>query len=296
VGIACWNLDELPLEVLCTAKTGVIIGLFLLFWSVETWLPFFQPGPGRLRHAGRNLFMSLLNSAIMALAFGAANVLIAEWTRVSEFGLLNVFELNWPVQLLVAVLALDVWMYVWHRLNHVLPILWRFHRVHHSDPAMDVTTAGRFHFGEHAIAATLRLALLPLLGLSLWQIIVYEALVMAVIFFHHANITLGRWDRFIRLVLVTPDVHKIHHSRLTLETDSNFSTVFSFWDRLAGTFRMRDDLHEVEFGLEGYDGFEWQSLAGMLRTPFASIDRSSDEFVEHKSGGSREVEELIASR
>src|SRR5256885_17251711 len=103
------------------------------------------------------------------------------------------------VSTLLAILLLDGGMYLWHRANHRLPLLWRFHRVHHSDPALDVTSAVRFHTGEILISSVLRLALIPLLGVSLWQILLYEALLLPVIQFHHSNVRLPeRLDRWLR--------------------------------------------------------------------------------------------------
>jgi sterol desaturase/sphingolipid hydroxylase (fatty acid hydroxylase superfamily) len=263
----CARLPDVPLQTLCNAKTALTLGLFLLFWGWETLAPFFDASRGRLRHALRNLTIALLNTVILVLVFGSATILLSEWAALHAYGLLHLAGFDWPWRLIVALLVLDLWMYVWHRLNHALPILWRFHRMHHSDPAMDVTTATRFHLGEHVLGMAPKLALIPLIGLEAWQIILYESLVVAITFFHHANISLGRLDRVLRLVIVSPDFHKLHHSRWQPETDSNFSTVFSFWDRLAGTFRMRTDVGTIEFGLEEIAEEKWQTVGGMLRTP-----------------------------
>jgi sterol desaturase/sphingolipid hydroxylase (fatty acid hydroxylase superfamily) len=164
-------------------------------------------------------------------------------------------------------------MYVWHRANHVIPFLWRFHRMHHSDNRMDVTTAARFHLGEHIGSNVLRLGLIPVLGFQIWHIVVYEMLVICNTQFHHANISLGKFDRWLRLAIVTPNMHKVHHSRWRPETDSNYSTLFSFWDRLASTFRMRPNLEELDYGLDEFDESQWQSVWGMLKTPFVSRPR-----------------------
>jgi sterol desaturase/sphingolipid hydroxylase (fatty acid hydroxylase superfamily) len=133
---------------------------------------------------------------------------------------------------------------------------------------MDVTTATRFHLGELAASATLRLGLIPLLGLSVWQLVVYDLLVAVVTQFHHADISLGVLERPMRLLIVTPGMHKIHHSDWKPETDSNFSTVLSMWDRLAGTYRMRADLKAIVFGLRPFALPAWQTVWGMWKTPF----------------------------
>jgi sterol desaturase/sphingolipid hydroxylase (fatty acid hydroxylase superfamily) len=173
-------------------------------------------------------------------------------------------------RLVLALVLLDGWMYLWHRANHTIPFLWRFHRMHHSETEMDVTTATRFHLGEHISASLLRAGLIPLLGFEVWQLIVYDTLLIVISMLHHANISLGQYDRWLRWLIVTPDMHKVHHSSWRPETDSNYSTVFSAWDRLAQTFRMRPDPKTLLFGLPEFRDAGWQTVWGMLRTPFAT--------------------------
>lgn len=142
---------------------------------------------------------------------------------------------------------------------------------------MDVTTAGRFHFGEIALSSLLRIPLVLLLGIRLPELVAYEAMMFAVVQFHHANIGLPEWmDRLLRLAIVTPAMHKVHHSRVQAETDSNYTSLFSFWDRLFGTFRLRDDLRTIRFGLDGLDRKADQALAGLARTPFAGAGSTGD--------------------
>jgi sterol desaturase/sphingolipid hydroxylase (fatty acid hydroxylase superfamily) len=258
------NLKELlPLRLSLPAV------LLVAFWTWETWRPFFAWKSGRLRHAVHNIALALINTAVLALVFGTATVLVADWTTSRQLGLLNSLSLGEPVKFILALLLLDAWMYVWHRANHTIPLLWRFHRMHHSDHRMDVTTATRFHLGEHFGGNVLRLGLIPALGVSIWPIVFYELLLVANTQFHHANISIGRFDRWLRLVIVTPDMHKVHHSRWRPETDSNYSTVLSIWDRLARSFRMRPDPKTLEFGLDDFDDAQWQTLWGMLKTPLA---------------------------
>jgi sterol desaturase/sphingolipid hydroxylase (fatty acid hydroxylase superfamily) len=167
-------------------------------------------------------------------------------------------------------LLFDVWMYWWHRLNHRIPWLWRLHRVHHSDPRMDVTTAHRFHLGEMLLSCLLRVPVLALLGMSLAELASYEVLMFANVQLHHANVALPAWlDRIVRTVLVTPALHKVHHSRLRDETDSNYGSLFSWWDLLFVSRRTRADseLHSICFGLDGFDASRQQSLTGLLKMP-----------------------------
>lgn len=249
-------------------KAAVPVLLLALFWCWETWRPFFGKPEDRVRHAARNLAIALCNTVLLGLTFGFAITALAHWTNRYQLGLLNQVEVADPVRFILALVLLDGWLYLWHRANHAIPLLWRFHRMHHSDPHMDVTTATRFHVGEHIGSALLRLALIPLLGLSIWELVVYDTLVIAVTQLHHANISLGAWDRWLRLLIVTPDLHKVHHSRLQEETDSNYATVLSFWDRLAGTLQLRANPHAIDFGLDELKEPQWQTVWGMLCTPW----------------------------
>ncbi len=261
-----------PLD-LCLVKTAATVLLLAVLWSWETWLPLYKQRRGRLRHAGHNLALALVNTVVLAAAFGAAIVWVADWTEQRRIGLLHALDFGAVPRFLLALVLLDAWMYVWHRANHALPWLWRFHRVHHSDTQMDVTTATRFHLGEHIGSVLLRLGLIPLAGFEAWQLVLYDTLVIGVTQLHHANISLGRLDWWLRWLIVTPDLHKVHHSRLMPETNSNYSTVLSIWDRLAGTLRQRRDASTIEFGLDEFRSPRWQTFFGLLATPFVRSGR-----------------------
>jgi sterol desaturase/sphingolipid hydroxylase (fatty acid hydroxylase superfamily) len=259
-------------------KPALTVAFLAALWTWESFFPLVLGRPERLRHAGRNVAVALLNTVVLAVLFGAATVAVASWAAERQFGVLYWLGVPWPWRLLPGVLMLDAWLYAWHRINHRVPLLWRFHRMHHADREMDVTTATRFHLGEHLGAATLRLGLIPLFGVGVAELVVYETLVVAATMFHHANLSLGRFDRPLRWLFVTPRMHQVHHSRWRPETDSNFSTVFSVWDRIGRTFRMRPGTEPVELGLDEFDADEWQSVAGMLKTPFTNpaASRSTD--------------------
>jgi sterol desaturase/sphingolipid hydroxylase (fatty acid hydroxylase superfamily) len=251
-------------------------------WALEGWLPFRKGRSQRLLHATRNLTMGLLNGVLIALLVAPLVVFVAAWAEISGVGLLRLVGLPGVFSTILALLLLDGWMYLWHRANHRFPLLWRFHRVHHSDPALDVTSAIRFHAGEILISSALRLILIPLLGLSLWQLLLYDALLLPVIQFHHSNVRFPeRWDRWLRLLIASPAMHRVHHSRIRVETDSNYSSIFSFWDRLGQSFRWRHDVEKVRYGLEGYDEEKWQRVTGLLQTPF---NASASEVLPSRPG------------
>lgn len=246
------------------------VPVLALLWVLESWAPVFTGRPHRFRHGARNLVVAGLNLMVISLLFASAVAASAAWAARAHFGLLHLIQAPFWLELPLALLLFDAWMYLWHRANHAAPFLWRFHRMHHSDSELDVTTALRFHFGEIAISSMLRLLVIPLLGLELWQVLLYETILLPVIAFHHSNVALPeRYDRMLRGMVVSPNMHRVHHSDLRCETDSNYSSIFSWWDRLGGSFRLREDVRTLRYGLDEFRDPEWQSLWGMIRTPLA---------------------------
>ena len=252
----------------------VVVLLLMVAW--ESLHPFYAYFKGdrseRGRHAMRNLLLGAVNASLIALVFVSLWLAAAVWADSNRFGLLHWMEdaIGSPlwVHALGAIILLDGWTYAWHRMNHEIPFFWRFHKVHHSDNKMDVTTASRFHLGEILFSSVFRLPLFVLFGVYFWELVLYEILMFAVVQFHHANIGLSdRFDRMLRIVIVTPNMHRVHHSRWQVETDSNYSSLFSFWDRLARTFRINPNPESIKLGLENLDDDESQSVKGMLKTP-----------------------------
>jgi sterol desaturase/sphingolipid hydroxylase (fatty acid hydroxylase superfamily) len=257
-------------------RLSLSIGVLLSLLAWETASPFFGYFRGRPlergRHAFRNLAFGALNALLIPVGFVGAWSWAAALSKSRNVGLLHLLRLPQWAHAIATVLALDCWTYWWHRWNHTVPLLWRFHRTHHSDPQMDVTTSTRFHIGEMAISNILRIPLIFLLGAEIWELAVYEMLALAVVMFHHADVGLPKSvDRILRIVLVTPAMHKVHNSRLPVETNSNYTSLLSLWDRLFQSFRLRDEPREIHFGLDGFDDESDQSIVGMVRTPLPRI-------------------------
>lgn len=272
-----------------TQTIAMLAGLvLLLLWEhAHPFFDFFRADPKeRGKHALRNLLLGGVNAVVVSVVFVGLWGVAAIWADQQGIGLLHGIEagLGLPVwaHALGALLLLDAWMYVWHRINHEIPFLWRFHRVHHHDPRMDVTTASRFHTGEIVLSSVFRIGIIVLLGVHLWELVLYETMMFAVVQFHHANVGLpAPVDRALRTVIVTPNMHKVHHSRWQPETDSNYSSLFSVWDRMARTFRLRDDPSTIEFGLDGWDAPDDQSFTGLLRAPLKRTDVAAVEADSH---------------
>jgi len=270
------------LENIQNTQTIVLAAGLLLLLLWESAAPFYNFFNGsyraRGRHAFRNLVLGAANTALIAFIFIGLWLWASAWADAHHVGVLHwigaKFEMPIWAHAVGAMLLIDTWTYLWHRLNHVIPFFWRFHRVHHSDNRMDVTTAGRFHVGEILFSSLLRIPLIIILGIHLWELVLYETMMFTVVQFHHANIGLpGMLDRALRSVIVTPAMHKVHHSRWRPETDSNFSALFSFWDRIGGSFRLNSDLHSLRVGLNDFDRDDQQTIVGMLKTPIENAKR-----------------------
>lgn len=268
------------LHGLWQSKMILSIAVLFLLLAFETSSPFFvfyrENGLERLRNCSRNIILGGLNAIVIAALFVGLWFWTARWAEHAGFGLLNWMQLRGWSHGLLGFMLFDLWMYWWHRWNHALPFFWRFHRVHHSDPRMDVTTANRFHFGEIIMSSALRIPVIALLGIHLWALVLYELIMFTNVQIQHANIGVPAWlEGLLRRFIVTPGIHKVHHSRLQLETDSNYGAFFTFWDRLFGSFRVRQDLHHIQFGLDDVGSPQQLSLRGQLTLPLHKFGSNS---------------------
>ncbi|MFQ3598502.1 MAG: sterol desaturase family protein [Chloroherpetonaceae bacterium] len=218
-------------------------------WWLEGIIPFFQNRQQRYKHALVNFAIASLNALISSvLTLGA--LIVLDYARPYWQGLKGLIE-NPVLASAVIVLCFDLWSYVWHRLNHAVPLLWRFHRFHHGDEAMDVTTGFRFHPIEIMLSELLRLPVYLLLGMGAFEILLYNLLSFPIILMHHSNVALPtRLDRMLAIVIPSPNVHRLHHSVQPEESNANFSSMFSIWDRLFGTFIWRVNLMSLRLGVE----------------------------------------------
>lgn len=246
-----------------------IVGLASL-WCLESFRTTSALRVPRLRHAARNLSLTILNTILMSLLFGVLTVSVAEMTQSRKQGVLFLMPLTTWSRLVLGVLLLDVWTWGWHWSSHRVPLLWRFHRVHHSDAAMDVTTAARFHIGELSLSALTKLPFILIFGVSPMTLLVHETLLVAVSQFHHSAISIGRFDRILRWLIVTPHMHRIHHSRLRVETNSNYASILSVWDRVFGTYRSLLNSPERPTGLDEFESAKWETLSGLIAMPLAN--------------------------
>lgn len=253
-------------------KAFISLLTLILIFILETFLPYFKNRKNRLVHGLNNIVLSLFNGMLYVLFFSGLTLKVIKFSVNRGIGMANNSPFPGPVKSIIVFLLFDLWMYFWHRINHRISILWLFHRVHHTDREMDVTTANRFHPLEILLSSFLRLAIILIIGMNFSQFILYGTVLIIVIMFHHSNIALPeKYDRIIRSVIVSPNMHRVHHSEEWYETNSNFSSIFSFWDRIGRTFRKRRDILTIKYGLKILKEKKWQNLTGMLKTPFKNF-------------------------
>ena len=246
----------------------VLIVACTLLWSVESFKPLNDYAKDRFRRAVPNMGLTaLLIATNLSLSFATAQ--LVAFIQVHEFGLFFFLSLSPWVCLILGVVALDLFAYVGHFLLHKSWLGWQFHRVHHSDREVNVTTAFRQHPGESLWRMFCQVLAVVVFGLPLEVVAVYLTISALNAQLEHANIKVnGSLDGWLRLLVVTPNMHKVHHSREQIETDTNYSNIFSIWDRIFGTYTPTVDFKRLRYGLDGFDNREKQTLAALLKLPF----------------------------
>ena len=226
----------------------VCILITLAVWeSFFPFLPLFASPVDRARHFAASAFWTVANSVITRLLFVQA----FRWAGSFRVGVLDrVFpeKRQGLLRMVVAVLLLDLWTTVWHRMNHTFGGLWQFHSLHHADEQMDFSTAMRFHVGEIFLSNVLRIPLMIVFGVRMEEVAVFELFLVSTVLVHHANIDIGPLEQPLRYIFATPGLHKVHHSILPEEHNSNYGSFLSVWDQMLGTFVTRENLHSIRFG------------------------------------------------
>jgi sterol desaturase/sphingolipid hydroxylase (fatty acid hydroxylase superfamily) len=218
-------------------RAGFFAGIFAAMAGWEVLAPLRQRAAPRALRWSNNLALVVLDSAIVRLAIPVTAVGFAALASERGWGLLNLIELPFWLAVALSLLLLDLVIYLQHRLFHAVPLLWRLHRVHHADTEFDVTTALRFHPGEMLVSMAIKLAAIALLGPPAQAVLVFEIVLNGAAMFNHANVALpARMERVVRLVVVTPDMHRIHHSVRPEEFNRNFGFNLPWWDRLLGSY------------------------------------------------------------
>lgn len=257
-------------------RLGCFAGILLVMAGWEILAPRRVLTMSKATRWANNLGLTIFNTILARLLLPTAAVGVALTAGEKGWGLLNWWLLPEWLAGLLAVAGLDLAIYTQHRLFHRVPLLWRLHRMHHTDLDLDVTSGARFHPLEILLSQVIKMAIVVMLGAPAWAVVVFEILLNGTAMFNHANVRLDTgFDRWLRLLLVTPDLHRVHHSVIHRETDSNFGFNFPWWDRVLGTYRDQPAAGHLAMtiGLAEYRDPKWLQLYWMLLVPFVKADR-----------------------
>ncbi|MEP0944620.1 MAG: sterol desaturase family protein [Rhizobiaceae bacterium] len=264
-------MQELVASHESTIRLIAFVGLFGLFALTEFLRPRRPLTVSKAHRWFTNLAIVVLDSLLVRLLFPAAAVGLALWGESQGIGLFNLIEPPFWLAVLVSVVVLDFAVWLSHVLSHKIPIFWRFHRMHHSDRDIDVSTAIRFHPIEIIVSMGWKVAWVLLIGAPAVAVILFETLLNGTAMFNHSNTKLPLWlDRMLRLVLVTPDMHRVHHSIKGRETNSNYGFNLPWWDRLFGTYidQPAAGHDDMQIGLPEWQDDRPTRLGWSLSVPF----------------------------
>lgn len=261
-------------------RLAAFIGVFAAMAAFELFSPRLERAEMRGAFKSRrwltNLSMVLISSLVLRIVFPAAAVGAALWAQTRGYGLFRAYGLDPLLGGLAAFVILDFAVWLEHVASHKIPLLWRIHRMHHADNGFDVTTGLRFHPLEILLSMVWKAAVVVALGAPVLAVLLFEIVLNGTSMFNHSNVDIPRpLDRVLRRLLVTPDMHRVHHSSIRRETDSNYGFNFPFWDRAFGTYRAqpaRGHAH-MEIGLPHYRGAFTARLGWALLLPFRALKR-----------------------
>jgi len=275
---------EIVRSVFNNIGTPVLMAVFLTLFIIEGRRQLRKRVQARWRRIFINFIVSLPAFTLLRLLLIPAMVWLAAQNEAWHFGLNYLYNLPSWMESIIAFVILDYTNYLWHILNHRVPLLWRFHLVHHTDADLDVTTAIRFHFGEIIGSVFFRGAAVVLVGASPLLVLIYEIVFEACTQFHHSNMKLPlKVERTLNKLIVTPRMHGIHHSVVHAETDSNYSVIFSFWDRIHCTINLHIPQQQVVIGVPMYSNHQELTIGFLLKLPFTKIRKWKLEVPEESS-------------
>lgn len=249
----------------------ILAGGITIFWVIESAIPLFNHQYNKWKHAGVNIFFTI-TTIIVNFAFALLIVYASRWAIAQHFGLLQWVAVPFWAQLIVGLLVLDfVGAYLIHLIQHKVKWMWKFHMVHHADTHVDTTTANRHHPVESVFRAVFAVLAVLVCGSPMWLVMLYQSLSVLLSQFNHANIRLPRWlDKGLNFIIVSPDMHKVHHHYIRPETDTNYGNIFPYWDWLFGTYSSTPAA-DVTYGLDILQEQEVNTVKSQLTLPFKHI-------------------------
>lgn len=255
-----------------TYGTAILVVFFVILFLLEFKFQLRKRVQNRWKRIIINFVVSIPSFALLRFLFIPFMVYLAYENAQWYFGLNYLYDAPVWLKATIAFLLLDYTNYLWHIILHKMPLMWRFHLVHHSDLDLDITTAFRFHFGELIGSVFFRGAAVILIGISPLMVLIYEIVFEAANQFQHSNIKLPfRFEKVLNKIIVTPRMHGIHHSIKKRETDSNFSIIFSFWDRLHNTIKLNVIQDDIITGVAVYSDEKELTAGKLLKLPFTKI-------------------------
>lgn len=261
----------MPYAKFAWMRFWIFLGGLFFFLILELINPYRPNTVSKLKRWLNNLGITIFNSLILKLLFASTLVQTCLYVTDKQIGVLNLTVVPYWVKTLATVVFMDFMLYVWHLLNHEMPFLWRFHRVHHTDLNMDVSSATRFHIGELAISAVIKISLVFFLGADMFAVLLFETLLVFTAQFQHSSLTVPRWfEKIYWVLLVPPSMHRIHHSVVIKQRDSNYGTIFSIWDRILGTLITDVEQGRIRIGVGGHYKPAKLNLHHLLVMPFTA--------------------------
>jgi sterol desaturase/sphingolipid hydroxylase (fatty acid hydroxylase superfamily) len=265
-----------PIDNELAIRTGFFLGVFAIMAVWELLAPRRALTTPKSMRWFSNLSIVFLNSFLIRLMFPVLAIETALIASQRGWGVFNNVNLPVVAEVLLGIMALDFIIYIQHVLFHILPLLWSMHKMHHADMDIDVTTGSRFHPFEIFISMGIKVASIALLGASAWAVLIFEVLLNATAMFNHSNvyIPLGI-DRYVRLLVVTPDMHRVHHSVIIKETNSNYGFNLPWWDRIFGTYRAQPVMGHtgMNIGLANFRDPKKLTLPYLMAIPFVKKER-----------------------
>jgi sterol desaturase/sphingolipid hydroxylase (fatty acid hydroxylase superfamily) len=245
------------------------IGGLLFFLFFEVTAAYRPNSVSKLKGWFINLSLTLFNAIFLNLVFATSIVTTITYVSTHQLGVLNMINLPTYIRVFITVVFMDFMLYVWHLLNHEIPFLWRFHRVHHCGLNMDVSTATRFHTGELAISAIIKMALIFFLGADFLSIIIFESALLVCAQFHHSSLKVPHWlESIFWILLAPPSMHRIHHSLVIKERNTNYGTIFSIWDRMLETLLTQVKQDKIRIGVGAHPQLDRLNFYHLPVMPF----------------------------
>lgn len=260
-----------------THRSLILVGGITIFWLIENAAPLFEFKYKKWQHASVNIFFTL-TTIIVNFALAFILLLVSDWVVANQFGILQWISMpTWAVAIAGMMLLDLVGAYLPHWIEHRIPVLWRFHLVHHTDQEVDTTTANRHHPGESVIRFVFTTIGVLIIGAPMWLVFLYQSISVVLSQFNHANINIPiALDKVLRTVIVTPNMHRVHHHYKLPYTDTNFGNIFSIWDRVFGTYAAVDN-RKLKYGVDTFMATdEHQNIGTMLRIPFMKARKTTE--------------------